>query len=306
MNSGRLFWGMLLLTAGILLLFDRLGMFSVTWDAVWQLWPLVLVFWGVALVLAGTRARWVAVALAAVTVAVIVAGLLHLLWLDGSLWEPSTPTRQELLEPRTGPVERARLRFDSGAGRFVVSDTTAELLEASVRTTLGDYQLSRSESDTLVELLLAIEGDSRLGIGRVSNTVKLKLNPEPLWDLDFDVGAAELRLDLLPYRIGELVVDCGASSVNLTLGDRSDWTRVTIDAGASSVRLRVPEHVGCRLEMDAGLSSKRLPDFTRLDDGVYETEGYQESARRILVILDVGVSSIRVDRFPMEQPAEQW
>ena len=53
MNTGRLFWGMLLVSAGVLLLLDRIGVFAVSWTFVWQLWPLVLVFWGVALVLAG-------------------------------------------------------------------------------------------------------------------------------------------------------------------------------------------------------------------------------------------------------------
>ena len=109
-------------------------------------------------------------------------------------------------------------------------------------------------------------------------TVGFRLNPAPLWDLDFDVGAAELRLDLVPYRIRELTVDCGASSVKLTLGDRAEWTRVRIDAGASSVRLQVPEHCGCRVETDAGLSSKRLPEFSRVADGVYETETLQRAS----------------------------
>jgi hypothetical protein len=306
MNTGRLFWGMLFLTAGILLLLDRLCVFSVTWDVVWQFWPLVLVFWGVALVLAGTRARWVAVAFAAITVAVIVAGILHFLWKDGTLWKTRTAVTQELIEPMRTPVERARLRFDSGAGSFKLTDTTAELLEASVRSTIGRYRLSRTTRDSLEDLFMELEGDSPVRIGRVKNSVKLRLNPAPLWDLDFDVGATELRMDLVPFRIRELMVDCGASSVNLTLGDRADSTRIVIDAGASSVRLRVPEHCGCRVELDAGISSKRLQEFRRVAEDVYETENYRESSRRILVILDAGVSSIRIDRYRLEGTSDQW
>jgi hypothetical protein len=273
---------------------------------VWQLWPLVLVFWGAALVLSGTRARWVAVALAAVTVAVVVAAVVNIFWRDGSFWEPRTVTRQSLVEPMREPVEAARLRFDSGAGRFVVVDTTAELMEADINSSLGSYTLTRTSDDTLTELSLALEEHAHIRVGRVSNTVEFRLNPRPLWDLEFDVGAAELRMDLAPYRVSELTVDCGASSVVLTLGDRAERTRVVIDAGASSVRLRVPDHVGCRVEMDAGLSSKRLRDFVEVGDGVYETEDFGRNPREVLVILDAGVSSIRVDRYQMEPTDRQW
>jgi hypothetical protein len=205
-----------------------------------------------------------------------------------------------------GTIEQARLRFDSGAGRFEITDTTGELLEARVRSSIGRYLIQRTMSDSAVELLMELEGDSHVSFGRVSNSVGFRLNPAPLWDLDFDVGAAELRLDLVPYRIREITVDCGASSVKLKLGDRSEWTRVRIDAGASSVRLQVPEHCGCRVEADAGLSSKRLPEFSQVADGVYETERYNERAHRILVSVDAGVSSIRVDRYKMEGSPERW
>jgi hypothetical protein len=204
------------------------------------------------------------------------------------------------------PVQRARFRFDSGAGRFEITDTTAELLQASVRSTIGRYHLSRTTRDSVEDLFMELEGDSPVGFGRVKNSVELRLNTAPLWELNFDVGATELKMDLVPYRIRELMVDCGASSVNLTLGDRADSTRIVIDAGASSVRLRVPRHCGCRVEMDAGMSSKRLREFMRVAEDVYETENYRESSRRILIILDAGVSSIRIDRYRLEHPAEQW
>jgi len=306
MNTGRLFWGMVFVTAGFLLLCDRLGFFAVTWVSVWRLWPLVLVFWGIALVLGATRARWVAVAFAGITVAVIVAGLVNLFWWDGTFWKVRSVMRQELVEPLGEAPAHARLRFDSGAGTFAVVDTSAELLEADARTSLGSYRLEKTSKGDLVELSLTMEGDTPAHFGQIKNSVDLRLNTRPLWDLEFDVGATELSMDLSPYRIGTVLVDCGASSVRLTLGERADSTRVTIDAGASSVRLRVPEASGCRVELDAGLSSKRLPEFQRVSDGVYETENYLSSTRRILVILDAGVSSIRVDRYRSERPARQW
>ncbi len=43
------FWGVILITLGILLLLKQFGLIHFYWHTLWQLWPLIFIFWGISL-----------------------------------------------------------------------------------------------------------------------------------------------------------------------------------------------------------------------------------------------------------------
>jgi hypothetical protein len=69
-----------------------------------------------------------------------------------------------------------------------------------------------------------------------------------------------------------------------------------VNAGASSIRIEVPESAGCRVRVEAPLSGKRLPGFEKVGKGEYETENFSSAEKKISLLLHAGVSSIRVTR----------
>jgi hypothetical protein len=81
----------------------------------------------------------------------------------------------------------------------------------------------------------------------------------------------------------------------LALGDIPALTRLTIDGGASSFNISLPEGVGAKITIDAGLSSKNFPNFKKIDENNYETENYSTAQKKIDMDLDVGVSSINLN-----------
>ena len=91
-------------------------------------------------------------------------------------------------------------------------------------------------------------------------------------------------------------VDTEARRDHGTVGERQDEVRVDIDAGVSSVELRVPESAGCELRMDGGLTSTRLGGLEKVEEGLYRTAGFEEAPRKIYITADVGLSSFRVKR----------
>ena len=123
------------------------------------------------------------------------------------------------------------------------------------------------------------------------------LNPAPLWDMRFEVGAAKVDVDASPFRVGTLRVNSGAADVRLKLGGLADDTHVAIHCGASSIKVLVPDSSGCEVKIDAPLSSKSLHGFEKRGDGWYRTENFDMAARRISINIGAGVSSIKVDRY---------
>jgi hypothetical protein len=129
------------------------------------------------------------------------------------------------------------------------------------------------------------------------NRAEIRLNETPRWDIDVDVGAAKVEADLTPFIVEKLYVDVGASSLRLKLGGRAETCEVNVDAGASSIKISVPESLGCEVRIDAPVSSKHLPGFQGGGNGVYRTDNFDSSDHKIFMRVDAGVSSIRVTRY---------
>jgi hypothetical protein len=195
-------------------------------------------------------------------------------------------------------MTKASLVFEGGAGTIRIRDTTSALLEARTETSFGEYVIEQDSIDDRQEIRLSLHSAKKgFHLGRMTNEVDLRLNPDQVWDLNFDMGASKLDLDLEYLAVESLRLDCGASKSKIRLGARLPETNVQIDAGASSIRLEVPESAGAEIRVDAPLSSKGFPGFTKVRDGLYRTDNYDSATRRVSVGIDAGVSSIRVVRY---------
>jgi hypothetical protein len=171
-------------------------------------------------------------------------------------------------------------------------------VHVNTESSFGSYRLERSQDAEGVRVSLELNGNHAVWPpGRVRNLVQVHLNPAPVWDVRLDVGATKLNCDLQALRVSRLQVNAGAASIHLTLGDREPETSVDIDAGASSIVLRVPSSAGCEVHLDAPMSSKKLPGFIKEGKGRYVTENFESAAKKVHIGVDAGVSSIRVERF---------
>jgi hypothetical protein len=45
------------------------------------------------------------------------------------------------------------------------------------------------------------------------------------------------------------------------------------------------------------LSSRNFEGFEKIDDGLYQTEGYSTSTKKITIKIDAAVSEVRVERY---------
>jgi len=188
--------------------------------------------------------------------------------------------------------------LDIGAGKFTIDDTTSNLLFGKVKSGWADYTIERWNDDDTENLKLRL-GEKHISLGKVfkGNKLHLKLNPNPVWSFKFDMGAADIDFNFEKYKVENLHIEMGAASLKLKLGELYDSVNVKVEGGASSMRIFVPKNSGCEIKSDMGLSSRDFEDFMKIDDDIYRTTNFDSAEKKIFIVLDGGVSSVKVKRF---------
>jgi hypothetical protein len=287
MKSGRVFWGTLFVIIGVLGLLNNFFSINIAWGTLWKLWPLLLVFLGLSVFLKDSKVKWIAVgAIGLLTGIVLFSSVQHgcdsvdTLVERGFDGDDSNVTiTQTLTESYDSSSGRAYFSLEGGAGNFSIGDTTSDYVRADVRSSISGYMLTRETSDGVDRFHVEMTESSVHWKGKARNRVSVALHPDPLWDIDIDA------------------LEAGAASIDVRLGARSDTTDVTIEAGASSVKLHVPEEVGCEIVTESALSSKDFPGFTKQRGGQYRTANFDTAKRKMYISVETGLSSISVKRY---------
>jgi hypothetical protein len=308
MKTKHLFWGILFISIGLLWLLEHFMRINVEWDNLWKLWPVVIILWGVSLVISNQVVKGIVVAVTAFILAFAIFasfqyGIIHVG--HGINWTINDDNNvykygiTDYSEEYYKSYSKATLNFNAGAGSFITNDTTNDLFFAHAEGKKDNYSLSKSVTDTNVELNFDMNKGhiSFFHNNRLRNRVEFKLNTLPVWDLNFDLGAASVDLDLSPYKTENISVDMGAASLKLKIGDHVDKTNLSIDAGASSIDIDVPEDAGCEIKTDVSLSSKRFEGFKTIESDLFRTDNFEKAKKKIYINIESGVSSIVVMRY---------
>lgn len=260
-----IFWGMLLVAVGGLLLADQAGLLPA---------PAVTLIVPVALVLLGAR---------------IVFGALA-----GRRGAPAEPLAVPL-----DSAPSARVVFRHGGGRLDLGPG-AEPGALLSGTFVGgvDHRETRGAEGLVADLRVresaAWAWDRYAGRGldwyvRLAEDVPLAL--------ELHIGASDNHLDLTRLRVTELTLATGASSTVVALPAAAGVTRVRVNAGAAGVRLRVPEGVAARVQGRAGVGAIDVDSrrFPAVGSGAWLSPDYAHAANRVEIEAEVGVGSIRIE-----------
>ncbi len=267
MRSNRTFWSLLLILIGVLLLLSNLGLLPVN---VWPLiWPGILIVLGL----------WILIRRA---------------------FGPGSVEAESISVPLEG-AQKARVVVSHGAGRVRVSGAAApgQLLSGQFN---GGAEVKVNRSAGMLDV------DLRADVGRGLDFAfpwvwgpgsaldwTFSLSSEVPLSLELKTGASELNLDLTHLRLTELRLETGASSSDITLPERAGLTTVSVEGGATSVKLRVPEGVAARVRTDGGLAEFKV-DTTRFPKtaGGYESSNFDEAENKVEIRAEVGLSSVTI------------
>ncbi|MDT8324589.1 MAG: hypothetical protein RRA94_10780, partial [Bacteroidota bacterium] len=223
MKSGRIFWGTLFVIIGVLGILHNYFSLTLSWEALWKLWPLLLVFLGISAFLKDSKSKWIVVGGIGLLTGVVLFSSVqkgcssvdriidhheHIDYSDIS--------EQTLTAAMDSAAARASFHFEGGAGRFEFRDTTSAFVHAKIRSSITTYSLDRSDYDGSPHFHLQMDDASVSWEGEgMKNRVYMYLNPRPAWDLRIEGGAASMDFDLRPYDVRTLNLDAGAASIDI-------------------------------------------------------------------------------------------
>jgi len=302
MKFRNIFWGVILIFLGVLFILSNLNFIYFDWVYLWRLWPVILVLWGVSILPAHNMIK--------LGLTLLVLGGTVVFMVDQTVewddredfriekWEDYDryPVEQTFTIPYDDSINSAMLRLELAAGSFVIDEPTDLLIDFNKQGTKAKYSyvLKKMEDRANID----IERDEvKIVTGKSNHKVNLKLNEEPVWEFGIDAGAAEVKFDLTAFKVNKLDLDGGAGSFYIKLGDLYPETLLSIDAGASSIEIEIPESSACDLRVNSVLSGKSINGFEKLERGHYRTENFNDSIPRIYIDLEAAVSSYSITRY---------
>jgi len=313
MKFRNLFWALILIAIGLMFLFSNFGWLNFHWISIWRLWPLILIFWGISILPIKDLFKFILV-IAFIALSFIFFNqiteprwcfTLHdhsWSWTDDDEWDQSDNGRtfsystQILTVPMDSVSHKARLKMDAAAGKFKVGGETSEMLAFRKEGDIGDYSMTTGEENGKTTIHITLEKNRK--IRRVKkNYVDIKLNREMVWDLDLDIGAAAVNMDLSDYRIDTAKIDAGAASLEIKFGALQPVTYMTYSAGAASLEVLVPKESACEIHTESVLVSNDFEGFVKQDDGVYQSENFAQGTNKIILKIESAVSSLKVERY---------
>jgi hypothetical protein len=304
-----LFWPLVLIGAGVLLLLSNLGHIPwSSWSLVWRLWPVLLIALGVE-VMVGRRTM----------AGALFSGLMMVIMIGGAviliLFAQRIPILSDMAKPaewRISEVEhalddieqaRVYINWDSPPGYLSALEDSSNLIEARVAHSgelVLDVRARDSEADVRLEQRNTGPGIPRRPFPDEETRWDVYLSPRVLLDLDLDSGSGRCEFDLSELQLEGLFLDSGSGAVNLMLpGERS--FKATIDSGSGAVKIAIPRAVGVRVDLDSGSGPFRPDERFRLisgetnDSGVWETKNWDEADIQIELVIDQGSGRVVIE-----------
>ena len=300
MKIGQLFWGTLFLTLGILFFLVKYDVLLIEWYYIWDLWPVFFIFWGLSVLSKNTNFKPVVTVLFALFVGLFIFASFENAFSDREWCDEDDYTTKTYSEAYDSSIQYADLKVDAGVGKFYIKKSTSKLAEGITKGSFTQYYFNSHSEDSSVQVQFKFKR-TKFDIleAKLGNTVEIKLNENPIWDMDFGLWAAKAKFDLSDFKVRNLNLKTGATNTEIKFGDKLDKTYCRVEMGTAALTILIPEQSGCKLTGDMVLMAKTLPDFQKEkdDSDYYTTYNYQTAKNKILLKIDGGVSSLKIKKY---------
>lgn len=296
-----LFWPILLIGIGLILLLNNAGMLQGSpWAVLWQFWPVLLIVIGVDILFGRSPAGRI---LSAILALLVVAGAIALMAVSPAAgpgflgFRVGGDLKTTHVEYPVSDIQSAdvKVSFSTGRNELHALSDSPNLIEADLRH-YGELDVSYDESGSRANLEIGAKGAFSVGIFQSSaEEWNVGLNPRVVYDLDLSMGVGESRIDLSQLSLSGGQIDVGVGQTRMTLPDSGRFT-LRVDGGVGSLRITAPREVALRAEIDTGIGSFNNNSRMRpVGDNVYETEGFATAEDAITLIVNVGIGSITIE-----------
>jgi hypothetical protein len=317
MKNKNIFWGILLVAIGALFILDNLDVLNFSFRALLDLWPILLVGWGVSILPMKSIYKTVA------ALAIVVFALVYASTTEKDFWwqnqnfsnfrhgnihfnngededgdeKDDTYYSFQFDEEMDSNITEAKLEMDVAAGKFRIDEpVTDHLIAFDAYSNIGPYNSNMVTNGQKAEVFISME-DAIIKNGTNRNRATVKLNPNVVWDLHLNIGAADFRGDFKKFKVSNIDIDGGASSIKLKLSNLQQETHIKMDAAAASIKLDIPMDAGCKIDVESFLVDLDLEGFTKNADGDYVSNNFSESSQKVFIEMDAAISHFTIRRY---------
>ena len=301
-NRGLLFWGLALVTAGIVALASIQGWIDLpAFVDLWDFWPVILIVIGLAIVLSRTPFAVIGVIVAALVVgfaggAAIAAGAGGFIGTCGQV-QGSADTSSGEFTSTAADVELSlncgdlAVGLADGSGWQAVTTTDDDpdhqvSLEADgdslqIRSETGGFPFSHDRQDWSVTLGRDVAYDLSLTLNAADSTVDL--SEGTFSSVNADPNAGSLKLDLSGSEVQELDIQLNAGSLTVQT-DAGTQLAAQVGVNAGSVDLCTDPAVGLRIVVDANVTFAHNLDDSGLQksgEDTYTSANFSSAATTI-------------------------
>jgi hypothetical protein len=262
MTTWKLFWGLVLIGTGGLVLADNMGLIAFNLA---MIWPLVLILFGI-FVLLGPRLG-------------------------------NVGSEMEHLALPLEDASKAQVSIEHGAGRLVLRGPApaGQLVE-------GDFnavELASRHENGIAILSIKSRRDAWMTVpwnwGTGPFTWDFGLTDQVPINLRVQSGTNSNELDLSELQVKSLKLETGASSSKIMLPRAAGHTTLDIDCGASSIDITVPDGVAADIRVDSGMADIAINKMRFPRNGRhYTSPDFAEAANKVTIDIDTGMSSVRI------------
>jgi hypothetical protein len=296
-QSVSLFWPLLLIGLGLLLLLQNFGRLPPgVWGALVPLWPVLLVVLGLDM-LVGRRSWWggVVVTLAG---ALLVAGALT--WAAIRATTLTGGETRALIQTPLG-AQTAAVRLEVGVGDLDVAalGPSLSLMEGDVVSGGGDGVTQSYGLQGSTGQLQLVQWQNALLTPFLYNRMvapthwAIRLSPDLPLTLDIHTGVGKANLDLSALHLGRLDLKTGLGQTFVTF-PAGQATVAKIQAGLGDVTLTLPPDVPARITVTSGFANVHIPARFARAEKVYTTAGFTTTGPYLDLEVEAGLGSVTV------------
>ena len=315
MKSKNIFWGIFLISLGILWMLKALSIITFSWVIFLKLWPLILVWVGIKLM--PISDTWKII----LNTTVLFIGIAFLLilsnsrccnhkWYKSVWWDKEWDYHYHCNDNEgdtiayynknfivyDDSIENANLELEVSAGQLAFT-TGENLIAIYEKESASKITINSTVEDNTVNINAEVHP---LGKIRSHNSGKynIQLHSAPVWNMDLELSATAGEVDFSKFKIRKLTIESNASALDLKLGNLYSDVTVIIESNASAVEISIPNDMKCSLKKaENNLSSLNVKGLNKQNKNQYISDNDTETVGTINVVIASNVSSVEIKRY---------
>ncbi len=276
-------WPILLIGAGAFLLLNNFGPQSwISWTQLFQLWPILLIAFGIDLMVKG-QSGWIAAVGIILTIALI----------GGAVWIASAGFKisaeyVDIRESYDLVVEDTDINVSLSLGELILSAESQEgvLISGSITPSTKKEKL--------------VETQDRISYGLENNNPvfyphsarwELGITDELNLELKVNNGVGEMFLALEELNLDSLDVNQGVGRLVIRL-PKAAAEEVLINQAIGSIHIQIPDNVKVTIDAQNGLSRVVFPVDFELRNGLYSSPGANRTNSELFITVEQAIGYI--------------